>query len=55
MLWLVLCLCSTTESKFMQASKAFAAGKTILNDQEYDELKNELKAKGSKVTAQVQP
>lgn len=43
---------SSTESKFLQASKAFAVGKAIMSDKEYDDLKKELKRKGSIVTAQ---
>jgi len=43
---------SSTESKFLQASKAFAAGKPIMDDETYDQLKRDLKRKGSKVTAQ---
>ncbi len=45
--------CSSTESKFLQASKAFQVGKTIMPDDEYDQLKKELRKKGSKVTAQA--
>ncbi len=44
---------SSTESKFLQASKAFQVGKSIMPDDEYDQLKKELRKKGSKVTAQA--
>ena len=44
---------SSTESKFLQASKAFQVGKSIMPDDEYDRLKKELRKKGSKVTAQA--
>jgi len=43
---------SSTEKKFLEASKAFAAGKSIMDDEAYDQLKKELKRKGSIVTAQ---
>ena len=44
---------SSTESKFLQASKAFQVGKSIMPDDEFDQLKKELRKKGSKVTAQA--
>ena len=37
----------------MQASMAQQAGKPIISDQEYDDLKNELRTKGSIVISQV--
>jgi sterol desaturase/sphingolipid hydroxylase (fatty acid hydroxylase superfamily) len=37
------------EQKFMEASLAYVAGRPILTDQQYDELKMKLKTKGSKV------
>ncbi len=45
--------CSQTESKFLQATKGFQAGKQVMTDEEYDQLKKELRKKGSKVTAQA--
>ena len=46
-------VCSATESKFLQATKGFQAGKQVMTDEEYDQLKKELRKKGSKVTAQA--
>ena len=49
-----LLLCSTVEQKFMEATLAYQAGKPIVSDEEYDNLKRELRNKGSKVVQQVQ-
>ena len=46
---------SATESRFLQATKGFQAGKQVMTDEEYDQLKKELRKKGSKVTAQAWP
>lgn len=37
----------------MQASMAQQAGKPIMSDQEYDDIKNKLRTKGSLVVSQV--
>lgn len=37
----------------MEASLSFQAGKPILSDEEYDELKQKLQKKNSKVISQV--
>ena len=44
---------STTEQKFLEASLAYQAGKSIVTDEEYDRLKSELRKKNSKVVQQV--
>lgn len=49
-----LLLCSSTEQKFMEASRAFAEGKPIISDEQYDELKQQLRRDRSTVVAQVQ-
>ena len=46
-------LCSGTESRFMQASMAATAGKPIISDEEYDDLKAQLRNKNSVVVQQV--
>lgn len=46
-------LSSATEQRFMQASMAAQAGKSIISDEEYDELKQKLRNKNSKVVSQV--
>jgi transcription elongation factor Elf1 len=43
---------SGTEQRFMQASMAAAAGKSIISDEEYDKLKAELRKKNSVVVQQ---
>lgn len=43
---------SSDEQRFLEASMAYARGKPILSDEEYDSLKAELRNKGSVVTAQ---
>ena len=45
--------CSSTEQRFMEASVAYARGKPILSDVEYDDLKAQLRKKNSKVVQQV--
>lgn len=37
----------------MEASKAYAAGKPFLSDDQFDDLKKQLRDKNSKVVAQV--
>jgi len=44
---------SSTEQKFMEASLAYQAGKPILSDSEFDDLKGQLRMKKSKVVQQV--
>lgn len=46
-------LCSTTEQKFLEASLAYQAGKPIVTDEQYDELKAKLRKKNSIVVQQV--
>ena len=46
---------STTEQKFLEASLAYQAGKSIVSDEEFDRLKAELRKKNSKVVQQVRP
>ena len=48
-----LLLCSTVEQKFMEATLAYQAGKPIVSDEEYDNLRRELRNKNSKVVQQV--
>lgn len=49
-----MCLaCSGTEQRFMQASMAAAAGKPMLSDEEYDDLKAQLRNKNSRVVQQA--
>jgi hypothetical protein len=43
---------SSTEQRFMEASRAAEAGKPILSDKEYDELKRQLRRDRSTVVAQ---
>ncbi|KAK9864420.1 hypothetical protein WJX84_002626 [Apatococcus fuscideae] len=43
---------SSTEQRFMEASKAYAAGKPFLSDSEYDDLRAQLRTKNSKVVQQ---
>lgn len=45
--------CSGTEQRFMQASMAAAAGKPMLSDEEYDDLKAQLRNKNSRVVQQA--
>ncbi len=45
--------CSSTEQRFLEASLAFQAGKSIVSDEEYDSLKDQLRKKNSKVVQQV--
>lgn len=45
--------CSGTEQRFMQASMAAAAGNPMLSDEEYDELKAQLRNKNSRVVQQA--
>ena len=47
------CMCSGTEQRFMQASMAATAGKPIITDEEYDDLKAQLRNKNSVVVQQV--
>lgn len=44
--------CSGDEQKFLEAQQAFNAGKPIMNDTDYDALKQKLRQGGSFVTAQ---
>lgn len=46
-------LCSGTEQRFMQASMAAAAGKPMMSDEEYDDLKAQLRNKNSRVVQQA--
>jgi hypothetical protein len=41
------------EQRFLEASMAYAAGNPIMADADYDQLKTELKQRGSIVSAQV--
>ena len=45
--------CSSTEQRFLEASMAYQAGKSIVSDEEYDQLKRELRMKNSMVIQQV--
>ena len=45
--------CSTTEQRFLEASMAYQAGKPIVSDEEFDQLKRELRMKNSMVIQQV--
>lgn len=52
------CFCvrrSSTEQRFMEASRAHAEGKPILSDEDYDELKRQLRRDRSTVVAQARP
>lgn len=44
---------SSTEQKFMEASRAFEKGQPILSDEQYDDLKKQLRRDRSSVVAQV--
>ena len=44
---------SSTEQKFMEASRSFEKGKPIITDEQYDELKKQLRRDRSAVVAQV--
>ncbi len=44
---------SSTEQRFMEASKAYVAGKPFLSDDQFDDLKKQLRDKRSIVVAQV--
>ena len=48
-------LCSSTEQRFMEASMSYQAGKPIMSDEDFDELKGTLRKKNSKVVQQVVP
>ena len=48
-----LCDCSSSEQKFLEASMAYSAGRPIMNDAEYDALKNDLKQSNSLVAIGV--
>ena len=50
---LVVDACSTTEQRFLEATMAYQAGKPIVTDEEYDQLKRELRNKNSMVVQQV--
>ena len=41
------------EQRFLEACIGYTTGKPIMSDEEYDALKNELKQRGSIVSAQV--
>jgi hypothetical protein len=41
------------EQRFLEASMAYSAGKPIMSDEDFDALKNELRIRGSIVSAQV--
>ncbi|CAN1332727.1 PGR5-like protein 1A, chloroplastic [Linum perenne] len=43
---------SADEQRFLEASMAYVAGKPILNDQEFDELKLRLKSEGSEIVVE---
>lgn len=43
---------SSDEQRFLEASLAYAAGKPILSDEQFDLLKAKLKQSGSTITAQ---
>lgn len=43
---------SSTEQRFMEASKAYVAGKPFLSDEQFDDLKQQLRTKNSKVVSQ---
>jgi NAD-dependent DNA ligase len=45
--------CSSTEQRFLEASMAYQAGKPIVSDEEYDQLKRDLRMKNSMVIQQV--
>lgn len=41
------------EQRFLEASMAYSNGKPIMSDEDFDALKNELRVRGSIVSAQV--
>lgn len=51
--WVVSRPNSTTEQKFLEASLAYQAGKPMVSDEEYDQLKAQLRKKNSVVVQQV--
>ena len=44
---------SKDEQRFMEASMAYSAGKKMMSDDDFDNLKKRLKRKNSKVVSQV--
>ena len=45
--------CSVVEQRFLEATMAYQAGKPIVSDEEYDQLKRQLRNKNSMVVQQV--
>jgi hypothetical protein len=46
-------LCSSQELKFLEAQGAYAKGKPIMSDEEFDDMKRQLKLRDSRICAQV--
>lgn len=45
--------CSSQELKFLEAKGAYARGKPIMSDEEFDDMKRQLKLRDSRICAQV--